>query len=127
MFAKRFMHICFGLLALVLAFEVGSQTARAQSSNFRVIAPGIAVAGDAVYELRSLTAPLGWVQLPEGNFTLPPVPPSSLVNYSSGIVAVTETGEGWGKVSGVWTDLGPLPTTAVERASWGQVKSKYLH
>src|SRR4051812_18968494 len=123
MFAKRFMYVSIGICAITLTFELGAHTARAQSSAFRVIGPGLVVAGNTVYELHTTTAPVGWTPLPNGNFTLPPVPASSLVNYSSGIVAITDSGEGWGKVSGVWTDLGPIPTTPVQQTSWGQVKA----
>ena len=127
MFAKRFMYVSISILALALTFEIGARSARAQSSVFRVIGPGLVVVGNAVYELHTATAPVGWAQLPNGNFTLPPVPASSLVNYSSGIVAITDSGEGWGKVSGVWTDLGPVPSTPVQQTTWGQVKARYAH
>ena len=123
--ARPFMHVCLGLLALTAAFELGAHAARAQTSGFRIIGPGTVVVGDAVYGLHTASDPVGWRQFPDGNFDLPPVPPSTLVNYSSGVIAITDSGEGWGKVAGVWTDLGPIPTTAVTESSWGQVKARY--
>lgn len=125
--AKRFMYVCLGCLALAILFEISATHARAQSGSFRVIDAGVVVVGNSAYHLRTTTPPLGWTLMPEGNFDLPPVPPSTLLSYSSGIVAVTESGEGWGKVGGVWTNLGPVPGTAVQEATWGQVKAKYRH
>jgi hypothetical protein len=125
MAAKRFMYVSIGLLALTVAFEWGASTARGQASGFRVIGSGTVVAGDAVYFLDTANAPEGWRQLPYASITLPPVPASSLVNYSSGFLAITDSGEGWGKVGGVWTNLGPVPTTPTLQSTWGGVKAKY--
>jgi len=123
--AKRFMQCCMGCLALAIAFGVVSTIVRAQSVPFRVIGLGIVVVGESVYALKTSSPPYGWTQLPDGSFDLPPVAPSTLINYSSGVLAITDSGVGWGKVGGVWTDLGPIPGTPVQDVSWGQVKAKY--
>lgn len=125
MLSKRFMHVCLGLLALVAAFELGSGVAHGQSGAFRVVGTGMVVVGDAVYWLDVNGASAGWKLLPNGSFTLPPVPASSLIQYESGSWAITDSGEGWGLVFGSWTDLGPVPGTPTVRTTWGQVKAKY--
>lgn len=127
MFFKRFAYASLGVLALASAFALGATVASGQAgSGFRALAPWAVQSGSAVYVLDTSNSPYGWKQLPALGFTLPPVAPSSLIAYD-GSHALTDAGEGWGKVFGAWTDLGPVPTTGVERASWGQVKSRYLH
>jgi len=126
MLSRRFMHVCIGLLALAIAFEMGAHTAGAQSPGFRLLSEGIVVIGESVYGLHTSSPPYGWRLFPDGEFDLPPVAPSTLISYSSGQIAITESGEGWGKVGGVWTNLGPIPGTPTVKTSWGQVKTKYI-
>jgi hypothetical protein len=84
-----------------------------------------ALVGDKIYYLDGFNQPIGWKELPFGLLTLPPVPTTSLVAYSNGF-AVTDSGEGWQRQSGVWVSLGFLPgVTGVENTSWGAVKAKY--
>jgi hypothetical protein len=126
MCARRFLQVCVGFLLLAVSFEFGAVIARGQSSTFRVIGLGIVVVGDEVYEISTLSSPYGWRQLPHGTFTLPPVPPSTLVNYVSGQKAITDNGDGWGNVGGVWTNFGPVPgIVSTQRSTWGQLKAKY--
>ena len=114
------------LIAIVILSSVDPHGARGQATQFRVIGPGTVVSGNNVYILDISNQPFGWKALPQGNFTLPPVSASSLVSYSSGASAITDAGEGWGKVGGVWTDLGPVPNSVpTARESWGQLKAKY--
>jgi hypothetical protein len=119
----------FRIIALIVlasaVFSLEADRARGQITSFRVIGPGMVVVGENVYVLDTGNGPSGWKQLPYGTLTLPPVPPSSLVNYGTG-VAITDAGEGWGKVGGVWTDLGPAPgLVPTVKESWGQLKAKY--
>jgi hypothetical protein len=87
----------------------------------------VAVVGDRVYLLDGYNEPRGWRELPSGNWDLPPVPKNTIVSYNlNGGLTVTDSGEGWQKVSGVWESLGFLPgVTGVESTSWGAVKSRY--
>lgn len=123
--SKRFMYCCIGILCILIAFEVGASTARGQATGFRVLGTGVVESGGTIYVLRGVTPPLGWTALPTAGWTAPPVPASSLLQYESGSVAITDSGEGWGMVNGEWTDLGPIPGVATVRTSWGQVKDKY--
>lgn len=125
MIAKRFAYVSVGILALAISFAVVSSVARGQANAFRVVGPGLVVSGETLYELDESNQPFGWKALPYGGWTLPPVPVSSIVNYEHGTSVITDTGEGWGLIFGTWTDLGPIPTTATVRTSWGQVKDKY--
>ena len=123
--AKKGHIVAAALLLLAIAVTVGPNGARGQSNAFRVIGLGVAVVGENVYLLDTANFPFGWKQLPDGSRTLPPVPASSLVNWT-GQTAITDTGEGWGKVNGEWTDLGPVPgLVPTTHESWGQLKAKY--
>jgi hypothetical protein len=126
---SRLIVNVIALLALAAVFTLGARGARGQGTTFRVIGPGTVVVGESVYLLDTGNGPAGWKQLPLGTLTLPPVPVSSLVNYASGVVAITDSGEGWGKVGGVWMDLGPVPNGSMpaRQESWGQLKVKYAH
>ena len=120
--------ICIASVVLAVGIGVAGEWrgARGQSTTFRVIGPNFVVVGQTVYHLDPLNAPLGWHKLPEGGLTLPPVPASSLISYENGTTAITDSGEGWGNVYGVCTDLGPVPgSVPTTRESWGQLKSKY--
>jgi hypothetical protein len=122
---RIFAISCAGLI-LAFAIGIGARGARGQGVSFRVIGPSTVVVGENVYVLDTSNQPFGWKALPYGGFTLPPVPASTLVNYASGVAAITDTGEGWGKVGGTWTDLGPVPSLVpTTKESWGQLKAKY--
>jgi hypothetical protein len=126
MAARSLINACACLLLLLMTLEFGATIARGQSTGFRVIGPGVVVVGDNVYRLDNANFPFGWHQLPYGNFTLPPVPPSSLIDWEAGQVAITDQGEGWAKVNGEWADLGPAPgITVTHSVTWGQLKTKY--
>jgi hypothetical protein len=128
MLAKRFLYVCLGLLCLLATFEIGATAASGQTAGFRVIGVNFVVAGETVYHLDTLNLPVGWHALPEGSLDLPPVPASSLVSYNSGTTAITDQGEGWGKVNGSWADLGPVPgISPIHPTTWGQLKVKYSH
>lgn len=113
------------MLVLAAALAVGHD-ARGQTTAFKIVGGPFAVTGGVMYWLDSANAPPGWKTLPNGSFSLPPIDLSTIASYD-GQRVITDSGEGWGKVGGVWTDLGSVPTTAVRQATWGQVKSKYLH
>ena len=123
----RRRSVISGLLILFLLVSIAIvRGTTGQTVSFRVIGPGIVVVGESVYHLDISNAPLGWHKLPEGTWTLPPIPASSLVDYESGVLAITDSGEGWGKVGSGWSDLGPIPgLTPTIHESWGQLKAKY--
>jgi hypothetical protein len=123
--AKRFLYVCCGVLALVLAYAMGANQAEGQAGSFRLLSISYAAVGDKVYHLETLNPPLGWRELPYLGDDLPPVPVSSLVAFGSGL-AVTDSGEGWDRTSGGWVSLGFLPgVSAVENTTWGSVKARY--
>jgi hypothetical protein len=124
---NRIAFAAASLLASAVAFGFGSVIARGQATTIKILSgSAVAVVGNTAYHLDTANQPVGWHLMPDGNFDLPPIPPSTLAYYSSGIVAITDSGEGWGKVGGVWTDLGPVPgSVPTTRESWGQLKAKY--
>ena len=95
-----------------------------QASTFRIVGGPFVVSGSTMYWLDTSNAPEGWNALPNSSFSLPPVDLSTIAYYD-GQRVITDSGEGWGKVGGVWTDLGNVPTTAVRQSTWGQVKARY--
>ena len=123
--ARRFLEVCAGIFLLVVSYELGASQANGQVTSFRMLSPYAALVGSTVYVLETTNAPLGWRALPYTGWDLPPVPPSSLVSYYSGI-AVTDQGEGWDRQGSGWVSLGTLPgLVPVQRPSWGQLKAKY--
>ena len=110
--------------AVAASITATSREAGGQSTGFRLIGGPFATAGGTLYWLDTSNVPQGWKALPQGSLTVPPVDVSTIAYYD-GQRAITDAGEGWGKVAGVWTDLGPIPTTAVQRSSWGEVKARY--
>jgi hypothetical protein len=125
--AKRFFYVCLGILALAVAHHLGARSAQGQATQFRMVEELVAVVGDKVYLLDAANEPYGWKELPGLGLDLPPVPKNTIVSYSrNGGTTVTESGEGWQKVSGTWVSLGFLPgVTGVENTSWGAVKARY--
>jgi hypothetical protein len=126
MAARKVISACAMLLIILLTFTLGPEGARGQANMWRLIGPGIVESGGSVYLLDTANAPQGWNQLPVPSITLPPVPASSLTFYDEQR-AITDAGEGWGKVGGVWTDLGPIPgLVPTVHQSWGQLKARYV-
>jgi hypothetical protein len=123
---KRPGAILIIILACILAFAIGViGLARGQSTTFRVIGLATVVSGGNVFYLDDFNAPLGWHKMPDASHTLPPVPASSLV-YLDSELAITDSGEGWGRPTGTWQDLGPIPgLVPTLHESWGQLKAKY--
>ena len=124
MFAKKVFYASASLLAITIALQLGARMAMGQTGGFRLIGTAMVSAGGSVYHLDVVNFPEGWKILPTPSYTLPPIPVSSIASYD-GDIAITDAGEGWGKVGGVWTDLGPIPGVATVRTSWGQVKDRY--
>ncbi len=121
----RSMLIIFaGVLTVAAGLESFIPVARGQSTAPRVLGDGIVAVGSSIYILDTSNVPHGWKLVPSGSYTLPPVSVSSLISYD-GFVAVTDSGDGWEKSGGVWTDLGTVPGTAVHQSTWGQVKARY--
>jgi len=125
---KLLMTACFLLAALALQLASRPGTANGQAGLFRVLSSSYVAVGESIYRLDFLNAPVGWHQMPYLNFTLPPVPASSLVSLD-GDVAITEAGEGWVRTSleaGGWASAGQVPgTVSVQRSNWGALKARY--
>ncbi len=117
--------MCAGIIVCGSVLSADISTVSAQTTSFRILGNGFVLAGNTVYYLERINFPVGWKALPYIGWTLPPVPPSTLIQYENGVLAITESGEGWGLVSGNWQDLGSVPATPTLRTSWGEVKARY--
>jgi hypothetical protein len=120
-----------GLMALLsvalltATWPVRSSNGTIATSSFRLIGIADVVVGSTVYGLDVVNLPYGWKQVPASE--LPPIDPATILSYNSAGVAITDTGEGWGRVGGAWTDLGPVPgLVPTTKESWGQLKVKYV-
>lgn len=125
--ARKFFLAAAGMLMLALSYHLGAGTASGQSFPIRVLWLNNVIANGSVYYLEAFNPPLGWKLLSGPD--LPPVPPSSLISFSSSNgIAITDAGEGWVRYgTGSWQDLGFLPggPTPTLHESWGQVKARY--
>jgi hypothetical protein len=120
--SKRLMHVSVTVLCLALAYHLGARSvgATGASPRYLLFLPEVEVNGK-VFELDYS----GWV---ETTAELPPVPVSSLAAFSSANGrAITDKGEGWVRVSGVWESRGFVPggPTPVKQESWGELKRRY--
>ncbi len=122
---RRFFLVCASLFLLAGSYYLGSTSASAQGSVFRLIGPTYAVVGSTVYHLEVANPPQEWRQMPYTGEDLPPVPVSSLISLFSG-TAVTESGEGWIRNASGWVSVGQIPgTSSTMRTTWGSVKAAY--
>jgi hypothetical protein len=124
--ARRFFYIAAGVLLLALSYHLGAGTASGQGFVVRPLWLSNVFANGSVYYLESGNLPLGWKLLSGAD--LPPVPPASLVSFSSSNgIAITDAGEGWARLGGEWQSLGFIPgaPTPALHQSWGQVKARY--
>jgi len=112
-------------LAFFAASIAHAPIAGGQGNGFKILPGPFVAVGNSLYWLDSSNVPQGWKLLPRGSLTLPPISPSEFAYYN-GQVVITDAGEGWVNIAGNWTDVGPVPETAAEKSSWGQVKMKYL-
>ncbi len=116
--------VALGFLASLL-IGARPEAARGQGSTFRILSESYVLVGENIYRADLVNPPVGWHLMPDGSFTLPPVPASSLVSLN-GLVGITESGEGWTYNSGGWISIGQIPgVVGVERSTWGALKARY--
>jgi hypothetical protein len=129
--AKRFMFVCIGILALVLAYELGATRASAQLSG-TIAAAGLAANGSLGGQAFAVVGRKIFGTM--NPITTDPVP------GTDAIIAVGTGGEGGAQVMlangdvyatepgfHVWTfeeNVLGSPTSAT-RSTWGTVKAKY--
>lgn len=129
--AKKFMYVCLGILALVVAFHLGAQYGSASvvdRSQTGIIAchregTGVAVITDngQTYSLDSI---FGW----SDGFGLPV--PASEVKFYDRISVVTYSNDVWVYDSShyeePWQNFGPPPGyTATQPTTWSEIKAEF--
>jgi hypothetical protein len=122
MFLKRLFYASASLLMLSVAYHLGASTASGQTPSFRVLWLTDVLSGDTFYHLNPVH---GWV--PTAAIDVPPVPPNSLISFSSANhLAITESGEGWYWFNG-WRSAGIVPggATLTRTESFGALKARY--
>ena len=130
--AKRFMFVCFGILALPLAYNLGSQRADAQGSGtisaafigamngdgtLAVVGRTLYFAGDGI---SGLPFPTGPIPGSDPVIAVGMVPNHTLAILANGDVYRSLNGAAW---TFAWNVVGsPTPAT---RSTWGALKAKY--
>jgi len=119
--SRTFLHVSLGILALVIAYNLGARSATAQPT-MQFIPQGYTVFIGGQGWAISTT---GWYPLSASD--LPPVALSSLAALS-GSHAITQSGECWLKYNGgEWMNMGVPPgsPTPARVESFGAVKARY--
>jgi hypothetical protein len=131
--AKRFMFVCFGLLALAVAFHLGAQYGHAEyvdpSATGLVAAlnaQGQFLALDGNGQLwRWLPGYRVWDRMPNGVL---PVPVSQVKFLLDSNVFISVSNEAWQKENDPdpWVNFGPPPgMTATQPSTWGGIKAQF--
>ena len=130
MFAKRFFHVCAGLLCLAVAFHLGAVSGHAQT--------GVTVEGASIQAVQDNTFPRGtgcvdrvfyWIS--EGGATHQlsvAVPGTEHIVASDPYGTVMLENGDWLQFDGTaWVLIGNLTggATATHRKTWGDLKARY--
>jgi hypothetical protein len=126
--AKRFMYVCFGILALVVAFHVGAEYGQASYVDHSTTGI-VASAGDGIHFLledgtvRTFHTVQGWS--PFAPYDLPI--PVSQVKFWGLNFFISTANEIW-VTDGVypWANYGSPPgLVGTEATTWGQIKAEF--
>jgi hypothetical protein len=127
--AKKFMFVCFGILALVIAFHLGAQYGQAGYVDHS--ATGIIATNNAYHylmengDIYSFNEIAGWGY--EGAYSLP-VPVSQVKFWVDKNHFISTADEIWlkGGVSQDWINWGAPPGAAPAQSStWGEIKAEF--
>ena len=123
--AKKFMYVCFGLLALAVAFHLGAQYGRADyvdHSTTGVVSGG---AGKVLLDNGEVwtydDSEFTWVY----NYTLPV--PISKIKFASGDYFVDTFNQMWRHdPDGTWFNCASPPgVTSTHSTTWGEIKAQF--
>jgi hypothetical protein len=130
--AKKFMYVCLGILALVVAFHLGARHGSASIVDHSTTGIVAAYAdeyddwcwvlmdsGD-VWRWNTIS---GWLH--STNYTVP-VPVSEIKFWSFGIFVTTDN-ELWRGEGGVWQNIGSPPAgpTLTQPTTWSRIKAGF--
>ncbi|MFC1799452.1 hypothetical protein ACFL2Z_00865 [Candidatus Eisenbacteria bacterium] len=125
--AKKFMFVCFGILALVIAFHLGAQYGQAGYVDHT--ATGI-ISFDGYYVLLDdgtvwCTPPSGGWSQEHSEFT-PPVPISQ-IKFWQRWACISTNDEYWEYVGPGWVNHGspPIGPTSTQPTTWSKIKAEF--
>jgi len=128
--AKKFMHVCFGALALMLAFHLGAQYGGADTivdhTTAGIVAADLQSDRDA-YVLLDNGEVWDWN---EGNaewsqHASSPIPVSQTKFWTWGLM-IDADNQVWTESGGQWFNRGTPPGgVAAEPSTWGNIKAKW--
>jgi hypothetical protein len=128
--AEKFMYVCFGMLALMMAFHLGARYGYANyvdHSMAGVVAAEIHGSGDGfllfdngeVWEWEEYTSQQ-WSQWPS-----PPVPVSDIKFWHHRTLVDTDN-QLWHEEGGEWFNRGGPPGgVGTEPSTWGSIKARW--
>jgi len=131
--AKRFMFVCFGILALALAFHLGAQYGHAEYVD--PSATGLVAVANTVSGPRALDENGTWWRW-AGSYhvwdpvqgTLLPVPPSEVKFIVDESMFIAVNNDTWCREgdSYPWVNYGPPSgMTAAQPSTWGSIKAQF--
>jgi hypothetical protein len=125
--AKKFMYVCFGILALAAAFHLGARYGGASyvdqsaSGIIALEADKMLLDNGEVWEFHYSPFPQ-WTDRSE--YT-PPVPLSD-IKFWSATFLVTAANEVWYRHDGSWHNGGSPPgLVATQPTTWGEIKAEF--
>ena len=128
--AKRFFYICGGLLCLVAAYQLGTESSDASIVDTTIAGGWIVGAATEGNYFSILTADGSIYTVTAGGFEFVRTIPISVgetaffLGDDEGIVA--RNGDVWKSNGPEWINLGPPPgAISVQSDSWGSVKDRY--
>ena len=125
--AKRFFYVSMGILALMVAYNLGARSAEADWDS---TLPGeiIGAAGLTVYTCNgeAWDVDQGWVRKPDMDLPVPSSEVKILTSSGSVVYLITQSEELY-RTNGGWSYYGPFPGsgTPTTKSSWGDVKRKF--
>ena len=129
--ARKFMYVCLGILALVLAFHLGARYGRADTivdhTMTGVVAASLYLYGDSNLLLESGEV-WHWNEGNQewGSSVPPPVPVPQIKFWSEAVVIDTDN-QVWVHSGGQWFNRGAPPGggTLTHSTTWGRIKAGF--
>ncbi len=127
--AKTFMYVCFGILALAVAFHLGARYG--SGSVVGDYTTGVVAVSLADYHRLLLDTgevwrwdqtDFSWEQLTDWS---PPVPITQ-IKFWEGKMFISASDELWFCDAGVWQNIGTPPgLVATQPTAWGEIKAEF--
>ncbi len=130
MFARRFLCVSLGILALSIAYHLGAQKATASIASGQIVGLWGSHAHTAAGEVWRIGPP-NWTREPTWDL---PVPVSEVKFIDAGepwvaaATLITQADEAWVLSGTQWYNLGVFPggSTASKSTTWGEIKGRFV-